>query len=98
LGLPWIRKHNPVIDWQTGVLYFHMNKEHLQATYDDKLKLPEELKEYEDVFQPYTHVPEHSEYDIKIEFEEGAKIERAGNIYLTPKQKEEAKRQINEWS
>jgi gag-polyprotein putative aspartyl protease len=52
LGLPWIRKHNPVIDWQTGVLYFHMNKEHLQATYDDKLKLPEELKEYKDVFQP----------------------------------------------
>jgi hypothetical protein len=68
LGLPWIRKRNPVIDWQTGVLYFHMNKECLQATYDDKLELPEELKEYEDVFQPYTHVPEHSEYDIKIEF------------------------------
>jgi hypothetical protein len=57
LGLPWIRKHNPVIDWQTGVLYFHMNKEQLQATYDDnEMKLPEErLKEYEDVFQPYTH-------------------------------------------
>ena len=26
LGLSWIRKHNPVIDWQTGILYFHMKK------------------------------------------------------------------------
>jgi hypothetical protein len=34
---------------------------------------------------------------LNFQFEEGAKIERVGNIYLTPKQKEEAKRQIDEW-
>uniref|UniRef100_A0A803JPC4 ribonuclease H n=1 Tax=Xenopus tropicalis TaxID=8364 RepID=A0A803JPC4_XENTR len=92
LGLPWLRAHNPSIDWSSGKMTFCSNycsqncgeksSLHFCSLVDKSDALPEPYREFEDVFDKKGAdvLPPHREYDCPIELHPGAQIP-FGRIY-----------------
>ena len=84
LGLPWLREHNPRIDWVTGQLLWDEGT-HQQDTaiktlgaftqeeQEDLRHVPTQYHQYANVWkhQHDTGLPEHGPYDHQIPLKEG---------------------------
>uniref|UniRef100_A0A8C5MEV2 Gypsy retrotransposon integrase-like protein 1 n=1 Tax=Leptobrachium leishanense TaxID=445787 RepID=A0A8C5MEV2_9ANUR len=89
LGLPWLRKHNPVIDWQHGTLSFSTESKNDADTQNNNpspifiaAAIPSIYAEFSDVFQEKGAdiLPPHRQYDCPIDLYPGASIP-FGRIY-----------------
>ncbi|KAH9273911.1 hypothetical protein BASA83_003909 [Batrachochytrium salamandrivorans] len=82
LGLDWLRRHNPRINWDDLTIVFRGNEQQISD-------FPEELTiEYADVFSKSNanKLPAHSEFDFGIDLEPGFHPPH-GKVYsLTPKE------------
>lgn len=87
LGLPWLRTHNPMIDWIKGTLTFSSTfctttclketpKHLLTMNLDSPVTLPDKYKEFQDVFnkQNADQLPPSRPYDCPIDLLPGAPI------------------------
>jgi hypothetical protein len=104
LGMSWLKKHSPHIDWAAKKVLFNSDfciKNCLSVSaviFSDQEgeiagveDIPDEFKEFTDVFSEdkVTKLPPHRPYDLEIKLEEGAKP-KWGPIYsLKPKEDEE---------
>jgi hypothetical protein len=85
LGLEWLEEANPVIDWKTK--HISWRPEPIQARTASIDDLPEEFKEFADVFseEKFKRIPDHRPYDCAIDFKEGAELPKpARPIPLSP--------------
>ena len=79
-GMPWLREHNPYVDWKEGTIQFG-----LQApTYDmtimqiEKEQIPLQYQDLAAAFRELTGpaaLPEHQEWDLTIPLKEGKEPE-----------------------
>jgi predicted aspartyl protease len=85
LGLEWLEESNPVIDWKTK--HISWRTEPIQARTASIDDLPEEFKEFADVFseEKFKRIPDHRPYDCAIDFKDGAELPKpARPIPLSP--------------
>jgi hypothetical protein len=109
LGIPWLKGHNPKIDWPTGVLDFdsdHCIKECVRDVPRDLgsleggegTQIPKEYANFQDVFEPKNadKLPPHRPFDLEIKLQPG-KLPRMGHVYSWSREEEvEAKKWIDE--
>ena len=77
LGMPWLTKNNPHIDWATKTISFlneHIRKTTLStelaiAAMKDEVVLPPQYSEYTDIFgeQMFSTLPPHRSFDHAID-------------------------------
>uniref|UniRef100_A0A183CNF3 RNA-directed DNA polymerase n=1 Tax=Globodera pallida TaxID=36090 RepID=A0A183CNF3_GLOPA len=97
LGIPWLKKHNPKINWSQGTLEFDSEYCVAECLCEDCNaieggvvgQLPEEYVEFKDVFvaKEVDRLPPHRPYDLKIELEPGAKP-KIGVVYSLTKEED----------
>ena len=80
LGMPWLTKHNPQIDWEKKTVT--LNDEHICKTtlstelaitaHKDEVTLPHQYSEYADVFseQTFDALPPRRDFDHAIDLKE----------------------------
>uniref|UniRef100_A0A8C5MLK4 Gypsy retrotransposon integrase-like protein 1 n=1 Tax=Leptobrachium leishanense TaxID=445787 RepID=A0A8C5MLK4_9ANUR len=87
LGLPWLRTHNPYIDWSSNTVSFpscHCRVRCMNGSKSEKVAfstypsstLPPKYSEFQDVFEKkgVDTLPPHREYDCPIDLLPGAPI------------------------
>src|SRR2546423_9561729 len=98
LGMSWLKRHNPNINWEKKTLHFtsqYFIKQCLETTNHIQIHalegLPSEYTEFEDVFsgEKQTKLPPHRNYHCGIEFTPGAKMRHQSLFHLTEAQKKE---------
>ena len=80
LGMPWLTKHNPHIDWEKKTVTFddeHIRKTTLStelaiASHKDEVTLPPQYSTYTDVFseQTFNTLPPRRDFDHAIDLKE----------------------------
>ena len=80
LGMPWLMKHNPQIDWEKKTVTLdteHIRKTTLStglaiATHKDKITLPLQYSAYADAFseQTFNTLPPQRDFDHAIDLKE----------------------------
>ena len=80
LGMPWLVKHNPQIDWEKKTVTLpdeHIHKTTLStelaiAAHKDEVTLPQQYSEYTDVFSEHTFdiLPPRRDFDHTIDLKE----------------------------
>jgi hypothetical protein len=109
LGIPWLKSHNPKIDWPTGVLDFdsdHCIQECIRDVPRDlgsleggvEVQIPKEYANFQDVFEQKNadKLPLHQPYDLEIKLQPG-KLPQMGHVYSLSREEEvEAKKWIDE--
>ena len=80
LGMPWLAKHNPHIDWEKKTVTFaeeHIRKTTLStelaiAAHKDEVTLPQQYSEYTDIFseQTFDALPPRRDFDHAIDLKE----------------------------
>ena len=93
LGYPWLREHNPVINWEKGLVTAWGESCELRCrvkrdsqpepfTAEDVRGVPEVYRDYFPAFSKAraTSLPPHRSYDCAIELREGAALPR-GRLY-----------------
>jgi hypothetical protein len=95
LGMSWLKKHSPHIDWANKKVLFNSDfcikncLSVLAAVFSDQEgeiaglgDIPNEFTEFSDVFSEdkVTELPPHQPYNLEIKLEEGAKP-KWGPIY-----------------
>ena len=80
LGMPWLMKHNPHIDWEKKTVTLddeHIRKTTLSmelaiAAHKDEVTLPPQYSEYADVFseQTFDALPPQRDFDHAIDLKE----------------------------
>ena len=103
MGHPWLKEHNPNVDWKSSVVSFD-NCDHsegeaqkvevprdLGSIYQDQVELPDPYKTFHAVFEPREadKLPPHHPYDLRIDLEEG-KLPKMGPIYSLTWEEQEA--------
>lgn len=94
LGTPFLKAHNPVIDWANGTAELRP----VEANAVDLEGLPKAYHDFADVFGDgfFENLPPHRPYDLAIELKEGT-TPSYGPIYATTRQESiELKEQIAE--
>ncbi|RFU29059.1 hypothetical protein B7463_g7277, partial [Scytalidium lignicola] len=94
LGIEWMRKHNPIIDWRTGMITFPEETVSLGAVHvDETMKhIPGEYYEWLELFTERpddSALPEHKPWDHEIKLKEGFRP-AYGPIYRTTLAEDEA--------
>jgi hypothetical protein len=109
LGVPWLKTHNPSIDWPTGIVDFdseHCVRRCIRDMPRDLgsleggvgVQIPEEYADFQDVFEPQNadKLPPHRPYDLEIKLQPG-KLPQMGHVYSLSREEEaEAKKWIDE--
>jgi hypothetical protein len=100
LGIPWLKTHNPSIDWPTGVLDFdseYCTNKCIRDVPGDRgsleggvgAQIPKEYAEFQDVFEPKNadKLPPHRPYDLEIKLQPG-KLPRMEHVYSLSREEE----------
>jgi hypothetical protein len=109
LGIPWLKTHNPRIDWPMGVLDFeseHCAHRCIRDVPRDLgsleggvgAQIPKEYADFQDVFKPKNadKLPPHRPCDLEIKLQPG-KLPRMGHVYSLSREEEmEARKWIDE--
>ena len=91
LGMPWLTKHNPHIDWEKKTVTLdteHIRKTTLStelaiAAHKDKVVLPPQYSAYADVFseQTFDTLPPQQDFDHAIDLKESF-VPKVAKLYL----------------
>ena len=96
LGMPWLTKHNPHIDWEKKTMI--LNEEHIRKTtlstelaitaHKDEVMLPPQYSVYVDVFseQTFNALPPRRDFDHAIDLKESFTPKVAKLYPLNPKE------------
>ena len=106
LGMPWLTKNNPCIDWVTKTVSF--NDEHIQKTTlstelaiaveKDEVVLPPQYSEYADVFgeQMFNTLPPRRSFDHAIDLKDSF-VAKVAKLYpLNPQEVDACKAFVEE--
>lgn len=84
LGLPWLQKHNPSIDWKLKTIEFPSVycKQYCKDFESNEIMIPREYKNYQSVFssKQANTLPPHRPYDLTIDLIPNAKP-RSGRVF-----------------
>ena len=96
LGMPWLTKYNPQIDWEKKTVT--LNDEHICKTtlstelaiaaHKDEVTLPQQYSEYTDIFseQTFDALPPRRDFDHAIDLKESFKPKVAKMYPLNPEE------------
>ena len=106
LGMPWLMKHNPHIDWEKKTVTLdaeHIHKTTLSmelaiATHKDEITLPLQYSAYADVFseQTFNTLPPQQDFDHAIDLKESFMPKVAKLYPLNPEELAACQAFINE--
>jgi hypothetical protein len=77
LGMPWLAKYNPYVDWSQGTITFGLQTpSHDRAIMQVQRVegLPEAYQDMKEAFQEKTTLPDHQEWDHTIPLKEGTEL------------------------